>query len=98
MGTSGGAATKGGQSTACCDLQQDGTLGDVLQCQTELKQALAQLCGIGRRKEPDEAVRAALAEAILMLVPPHAAFTKCRRLQYILAYCICIRPSLTGLA
>lgn len=49
-------------------MQQDGTLSDILTCRPELEQVLDQLCGIGRSKEPDDAVRGALAEATLMLV------------------------------
>ena len=49
-------------------MQQDATLSDILTCRTELEQVLDQLCGIGRSREPDDAVRGALAEATLMLV------------------------------
>ncbi len=48
--------------------QQDGTVEQILERRPQLEQILSQLCGVGVAKEADDTVRAALAEAILMLV------------------------------
>lgn len=49
-------------------VQQDGTLKMILDRRLQLEQILSQLCGVGVPKEADDTARAALAEAILMLV------------------------------
>ena len=54
-------------------VQQDGTLKMILDRRPQLEQILSQLCGVGVPKEADDTVRAALAEAILMLVSPSPA-------------------------
>ncbi len=54
-------------------MQQDGTLKMILDRRPQLEQILSQLCGVVVPKEADDTARAALAEAILMLVSPFPA-------------------------
>ncbi len=49
-------------------LQEDGTLGDLLEDTASLENILELLCGVTRKKEGDAAVRNSLAESIEMLV------------------------------
>ena len=49
-------------------VQHDGTLEQILEQRPQLKIVLSRLCGMGAPKEVDDTVRAALAEAVLMLV------------------------------
>lgn len=50
------------------NLQEDGTLGDLLADTASLENILDLLCGVTRKKEGDAAVRNSLAESVEMLV------------------------------